>query len=221
MIEIIVIEDDAEVRELLSEFLALYDIRGDFFETPSDALLQLGIKSYDLAVVDLGLPQMSGFELCKKISAISDIPIVIFSARESVSDKLRAFELGADDYIVKTTEPIELVARIKAVARRYQKNSSESQGRLALDEKNYTAKLEGRELVLTRHEFELLAFFVKNHGKTLSREMIASALGNYDFDSSTRGVDVLVGRLRQKLGDEPKSPTFIKSVWGEGYKYIG
>jgi two-component system, OmpR family, response regulator len=221
MIEIIVIEDDVEVQELLTEFLALYDIKGDFFASPSEALLQLGVKSYDLAIIDLGLPEMSGFELCKRISGIVEIPIVIFSARESVSDKLRAFELGADDYIVKSVEPIELVARIKAVVRRSQKKGSDVCDELVLDERNSSAKLYGKELALTRHEYDLLAFFVKNRGKTLSREIIASALGNYDFDNSTRGIDVLVGRIRQKLGDDAKNPSFIKSIWGEGYKFIG
>ncbi len=221
MSKILLIEDDKEIGELLSEHLSGYGMVVVCAEKPSVAFEALKSNDFDLVVLDLMLPEMNGFEVCKKIKAEYDLPIIISSARGNTSDKVLGLDLGADDYLTKGYEPIELVKRIEAVLRRYRKLEKESDIEFTVDERAMTIKFKGDPLALTNSEYELMRLFLNSKGKALNRDDIANAIEFLNWDSTSRNVDVLVSKLRNKLGDDPKNPKYIKSVWGHGYKFIG
>ncbi len=221
MIKILLIEDDKEIGELLSEHLSGYGMSVICAAKPSEAFEALKKDEFDLVVLDLMLPEMNGFEVCKKIKAEYALPIIISSARGNTSDKVLGLDLGADDYLTKGYEPIELVKRVEAVLRRYKKGSSENDAEFVVDERAMTIQFKGEPLGLTNSEYELMKLFLNSKGKALNRDDIANAIEFLNWDSTSRNVDVLVSKLRNKLGDDPKNPKYIKSVWGIGYKFIG
>ena len=177
-----------------------------------------------IGILDVMLPDTDGLELCRIIRKSWDIPIIMLTARGDVTDRIVGLELGADDYLAKPFEPRELVARIQAVLRRgtaaEQKVFIET-GDVVLHLDKQKATLKGKNLDLTTAEFEMLAFFVKNQGKVLKRDRILDEIRGLDWDSFDRSIDVLVSRLRQKLGDDSRNPKYIKTIWGSGYKFIG
>ena len=221
MTKILLIEDDKEIGELLSEHLNGYNMAVVCADKPSEAFEALKKEKFDLVVLDLMLPEMNGFEVCKKIKSEYDLPIIISSARGNTSDKVLGLDLGADDYLIKGYEPIELVKRIEAVLRRYKKELKESQAEFSVDERAMTIRFRGESLSLTNSEYELMKLFLNSKGKALNRDDIANAIEFLNWDSTSRNVDVLVSKLRSKLDDDPKNPKYIKSVWGIGYKFIG
>jgi two-component system, OmpR family, response regulator len=221
MIRILLIEDDKEIGELLSEHLNGYSMDVVCAEKPSEAFEALRQEEFDLVVLDLMLPEMNGFEVCKRIKAEYDLPIIISSARGNTSDKVLGLDLGADDYLIKGYEPIELVKRIEAVLRRYRKDSKDNPPEFSIDERAMTIRFRGESLSLTNSEYELMKLFLNSRGKALNRDDIANAIEFLNWDSTSRNVDVLVSKLRSKLDDDPKNPKYIKSVWGIGYKFIG
>ena len=221
MTKILLIEDDKEIGELLSEHLNGYSMDVVCATKPSEAFEALKQDKFDLVVLDLMLPEMNGFEVCKKIKSEYDLPIIISSARGNTSDKVLGLDLGADDYLTKGYEPIELVKRIEAVLRRYKKELKEAQAEFSVDERAMTIRFRGEPLSLTNSEYELMKLFLNSKGKALNRDDIANAIEFLNWDSTSRNVDVLVSKLRSKLDDDPKNPKYIKSVWGIGYKFIG
>lgn len=221
MIKILLIEDDKEIGELLSEHLSGYGMSVTCAAKPSEAFDALKKDEFDLVVLDLMLPEMNGFEVCKKIKSEYALPIIISSARGNTSDKVLGLDLGADDYLTKGYEPIELVKRVEAVLRRYKKAGNDSDAEFIVDERAMTIKFRGEPLGLTNSEYELMKLFLASKGKALNRDDIANAIEFLNWDSTSRNVDVLVSKLRNKLGDDPKNPKYIKSVWGIGYKFIG
>jgi two-component system phosphate regulon response regulator OmpR len=169
------------------------------------------------------LPETDGLAVCRKVRETSRIPIVMLTARGDVTDRIVGLELGADDYLPKPFEPRELVARIQAVLRRGSKEGEDTVRVGALDV-NWTtrsAQLDGHSLVLTTAEFELLGFLVRNRGRVVSRERIMDGTRGIDWEAYDRSIDVLISRLRQKLGDDPKRSAFIRTVRGIGYSFIG
>lgn len=223
MIRVLMIEDDRELADLLSQYLAKFNIQVKNFETPSKAIKELEKNSsqYDILILDLSLPEMDGLEVCKKIAKEQEIPIIISSARSDDTDKIIALEVGADDYLAKPYNPRELVARIQAVLRRREKQKSKAItcGEFELDEDGYTIKKNGQPINLTSAEFEILSMLIKNRGRVLSRDFIMDNTVNIGYDSIDRTVDVIVGRIRKKIQDDPKNPRYILSVRGIGYKF--
>jgi DNA-binding response OmpR family regulator len=170
------------------------------------------------------LPEMDGFEVCKTIRRSSSVPIIMLTARGEVTDKVVGLELGADDYLAKPFEPRELVARIQSVLRRGRPISdprSLSFNRLTIDLAKQVALLDGKPVDLTTNEFSALALLAKNAGKVLNRDQILQELRGMDCEAFNRSVDITMSRLRQKLKDDPRSPEFIKTVWGTGYVFVG
>jgi DNA-binding response OmpR family regulator len=170
------------------------------------------------------LPGMSGFEVCKTIRQSYPIPIIMLTARGEVTDKVVGLELGADDYLPKPFEPRELVARIQSVLRRthgIDKTQVKRFDRLEIDFPKRIVKLDGVVVDLTSNEFAVLALLVRNSGKVLNRDQILEELRGIEWDAFNRSVDITMSRLRHKLRDDPKSPSFIKTVWGTGYVFIG
>jgi len=161
--------------------------------------------------------------VCRRVRETSRVPIIMLTARGDVTDRIVGLELGADDYLPKPFEPRELVARIQAVLRRGKEDDVEIV-RAGAVEVNFTtrsARVGDHELSLTTAEFELLGFLVRNQGKVLSRERIIEGTHDINWAAFDRSIDVLISRLRQKLGDDPKKPTFIRTVRGVGYSFVG
>jgi DNA-binding response OmpR family regulator len=171
------------------------------------------------------LPGKDGFEVCKEIRKSSRIPVIMLTARGDVTDRVVGLELGADDYLSKPFEPRELVARIQSVLRRF--GPREPQGGLLqcdglkVDLGRRVAKLKGRDLSLTTTEFEILAFFMKNPGAVMNRDRIMEYLKGIECEAFNRSIDIAVSRLRKKLKDPANKPKFFKTIWGEGYLFIG
>jgi len=219
--KILLIEDDKEIGELLSEHLSGYGMTVVCAKKPSEAYEALKSGDFDLVVLDIMLPETNGFEVCKRLKGEYDLPVIISSARGNTSDKVLGLDLGADDYLIKGYEPIELVKRIEAVLRRYRKQEANVAVEFTVDERAMTIRFRGESLALTNSEYELMRLFLNSKGKALNRDDIANAIEFLNWDSTSRNVDVLVSKLRSKLGDDPKNPKYIKSVWGHGYKFIG
>jgi len=223
MPKILMVEDDLEIVELLEEYLKRYNIETLSLSLPSVALQKLENESFDLILLDLGLPQMDGLKLCKIIKEnYPHIPIIISTARADVSDKVVAFEVGADDYISKPYDPRELVARIEAHIRRY-KNFKINKDRdiFSVDRAKMVIYHNGKALNLTLAEFEIFALLLEKKQQVVSREFIINSINSIKWDSSDRSIDVIVSRIRHKINDNPKEPKYIKSIRGVGYKYIG
>jgi len=222
MHHILLIEDDLEMQTLISDYLENYGFKVSAFARPKEALegLKRSKDSFSLIVLDLMLPEMDGFDVCKAIRALSSVPIIISSARGALSDKILGFELGADDYLAKPYEPRELVIRINAILRRTT-HQNQVIGDFEIDEQKMQISIEGYPLDLTQIEYELMRLFLRNRGKVMSRELLCNGVDAIEYNSKERAIDMHVSNLRHKIGDDPKEPKYIKSVWGIGYKFIG
>ena len=221
---ILIIDDDERLNRLLKRFLGDFGIKTLVATHPQEGLKLLRRKTPDLVVLDLMLPGMDGFAVCKAIRAESTVPIIMLTARGDLADKVIGLELGADDYLAKPFEPRELVARIHAVLRRRAPAAAAVHavfGGLEVDFNRRRVALKGKPVELTTNEFAALALLVRQAGKVLSRDEILQELRGIDCEAFNRSVDITMSRLRQKLGDDPKSPAFIKTVWGTGYVFIG
>ncbi len=223
MINVLMIEDDTEFAEILSEYLAQYNIKITNYEDPYLGL-SAGIKNYDLLILDLTLPGIDGLEVCKEVVDRYDIPIIISSARSDVSDKVIGLQIGADDYLPKPYDPKEMYARIKSLIRRYRRLKEPEESRVEsdfrLDQKRHQIFLKEEAISLTPAEFEILEYLIKQHGFSISREQLVYNCKSLK-DKGSKSLDVIIGRLRVKIGDSSKNPKYIQSVRGIGYKLIG
>lgn len=221
---ILIIDDDEKLNKLLAEFLGDFGFNILSAAHPEDGLKKLKQKSPDLVILDVMLPGMDGFEVCKIIRQDSAVPIIMLTARGELMDKVVGLELGADDYLPKPFEPRELVARIHSVLRRAKPidgSRPRSFGPLEIDYARHIVKLESVKVELTTNEFAALVLLTGSPGKVFDRDEILQTLRGMDCDAFNRSVDITMSRLRQKLNDDPKSPRFIKTVWGAGYVFIG
>lgn len=221
---ILIIDDDEKLNRLLEKFLGDFGLAVESEVTPSAGLKRLKESPPDLIILDIMLPEMDGFEVCRTIRRASRIPIIMLTARGDLTDKVVGLELGADDYLPKPFEPRELVARIQSVLRRTSPlpfGKTETFGNLEIDFARQTGSLDGHLLDLTTSEYTALCFLALHTGKVLDRDQILQELSGMDCDAFNRTVDVVISRLRQKLKDDPKNPRFIKTVWGTGYLFLG
>ncbi|MBN1412702.1 MAG: response regulator transcription factor [Spirochaetales bacterium] len=222
--QILIIDDDKKLNSLLTDYLAQFKYSVRSVTSPGEGLQLLERSMPDLIVLDIMLPQMNGFEVCKKIRERWEVPIIMLTARGEVSDRIVGLELGADDYLPKPFEPRELAARIQSILRRTQKRASrENQifGDLRVDTQSRAVYLNNTEVNVTTMEFDALALLASDPGRVFTREQLQEKLKGYDWDAYDRSIDVLISRLRQKLSDDPKNPQYIKTVWGSGYSFIG
>ncbi len=222
MQKILLIEDDLDMQTLIIDYLENYGFKVEAYDDPKEALshFQQNKQTYSLLVLDLMLPQIDGFDVCKKIREISNIPIIISSARSEMSDKILGFDFGADDYLAKPYEPRELVLRINSILRRTAPKNKQI-GDFEIDEGKMEIKVEGLLLDLTKIEYDILHLLLSNSDKVLSRESISNAVSGIEYNSKDRTIDMHISNIRQKIGDDSKDPKYIKSVWGIGYKFIG
>lgn len=223
MSRILMVEDDLEISGLLEQYFLRYGLELFSVTLPSVALEKLGIEQYNLVLLDLGLPEMDGLELCKEIKKrYPALPVVISTARADVSDKVIAFDAGADDYIAKPYEPRELVARIQAIIKRYSHFiAAVQEEEFNIDKVKMQISQQGKVLDLTLAEYEIFSLFLEKKHQVVSREFIVNSINAVRWESSDRSIDVIVGRIRAKIGDDTKNPKYIKSIRGVGYKYIG
>ncbi len=219
MSKILVVDDDAHIRELVRVFL-----RNAGFEVLEavdgvDAIARLDSVKVDLAIIDVMMPNMNGWELCQELKAAFDLPILMLTARGETSQKLKGFELGTDDYLVKPFEPLELVARVQALLKRYRIISSEKVwlGELLLDRKTFEVTDKGEKLTLPLKEFELLCKLASYPGRTFSREQLIEDIWGYDFHGNDRTLDVHINRLRERFPEERHSFK-ITTIRGLGYR---
>jgi DNA-binding response OmpR family regulator len=220
---VLLIDDDEALGALLAEYLDPFGFAVQAVAHPDLGLRALQADPPDIVVLDVMLPGMDGFAVCRKVRETSRVPIVMLTARGGVMDRIVGLELGADDYLPKPFEPRELVARLQAVLRRGARDEGPvaKVGPLEIEWDARSTRLHGRPLELTAAEFELLGLLVKNRARVLTRDRILEATRGLDWEAYDRSVDVLVSRLRQKLGDDPRHPVFIKTVRGLGYRFVG
>ena len=217
--KVVMIEDDLELAEILSEYLKKYGIEVTNYDDPFIALSALHIeKDYDALILDLTLPGMDGLEILKKLREFSDIPVIISSARSDLSDKVIGLELGADDYLPKPYDPKELEARLKAITRRRTKPPKEPEFRIYKNRREIAYK--DQVLPLTPAEYEVLSYLIEHPNQPINREELLYACESLSESASEKTIDVIVSRIRHKLGEDPKNPRYIVSVRGVGYKYV-
>lgn len=227
MISIMMVDDDAQIRQLLSDYLSGFGMSVVAVADGKAMTEALGKSSFDLVILDLMLPGEDGLALCRRLRAESDIPILMLTARGETMDRVVGLELGADDYIVKPFEPRELVARIQTILRRTRGNRENSKEQNEAQfmgwRLNYVTRhlVSPKELVipLSNAEFRLLTVFVEHPNRILTREFLLDSARGRDMDVFDRSIDILVSRVRQKLNDDSRTPTLIKTVRGEGYLF--
>ena len=228
MKSILLIEDDQKITELLREYLAGFEYRTHAFCSPSRALERLKQGGADLVILDVMLPEEDGFSVLRKIRDVSDIPVIMLTARGEMTDRVVGLELGADDYMSKPFEPRELIARMRALLRRAERTVSSLDqagqklvfGDLQLDARSRMATLADLELKLTAMEFDILYSLARNAGIVLSRDQLTEILHGEEFEPFNRTIDILISRIRQKLGDSAEEPRFIRTVRGAGYLFL-
>ncbi|MCM1044504.1 MAG: response regulator transcription factor [Candidatus Gastranaerophilales bacterium] len=219
-LKILVVDDESRMRKLVRDFLVKSNftvIEAGDGEEALDLFFQ--DKEIDLIVLDVMMPKMDGWQVCREIRACSKVPIIMLTARTDERDELLGFELGVDEYISKPFSPKILVARIEAILRRTNQLEREeilSCGCIQINKAAHQVLIDGQSVELSYKEFELLAYFVENKGIALSREKILNHVWNYDYFGDARTIDTHVKKLRSKLG--PKGGEMIKTIWGMGYK---
>ncbi len=218
MINILMIEDDPEFSELLGEYLEKYNIKIKNYEDPYLGL-SAGINNFDILILDLTLPGMDGLDVCKKISENYDIPIIISSARSDVTDKIMGLQIGADYYLPKPYDPKEMYAVIQSLLRRSQKTNKDINSIFQHEKTKMSIIFNGTILDLTNAAYEVLSCLVDNKNGIVSREQIVNHCDSLT-DSYSKSLDVIIGRLRTKLGEDSKKPKHLHSVRGLGYKLL-
>jgi DNA-binding response OmpR family regulator len=222
--KILVIEDEKKISEIVKAYLEKegYDVL--LAETGGYGLKAMR-ENPDLIILDLMLPDMQGEELCTVIRENSEVPVIMLTAKSGEEDRIKGLGLGADDYVIKPFSPKELVARVKAHLRRSVKDRKQTysfnKGKLKIDILLHEAFREGVPIVLTPTEFKILLSLAENPGRVLSREQLVNIVLGYDFEGYDRTIDAHVKNLRHKVEKDSKSPEFIQTVYGMGYKFIG
>jgi DNA-binding response OmpR family regulator len=221
---ILIIDDDVNLNALLTEYFQGFGHTLSSATTAAAGRQQLRRELPDLLILDVMLPDTDGLTLCREFRAEYDVPIIMLTARGEIADKVMGLELGADDYVAKPFEPRELVARIQSVIRRTQdrvQNVALVCDGLRVEAETRRVELDGNDVELTTMEFELLKDLMQSRGRVMSRDRLIERLRGFDADVYDRSVDMLVSRLREKLGDDPKRPRFIRTVRMGGYQFVG
>ena len=224
MSKILIVEDEESIADLEKDYLELSSFEVEIENQGDTGLVRAIKEDFDLLILDLMLPEVDGFEICREVREKKDIPIIMVSAKKDDIDKIRGLGLGADDYMTKPSSPAELTARIDALYRRIgsdtQSDSVElTQGPFVLNTRNRTLDKEGKSIKLTQVEYAIMKLFMQNPGRALSREDILTTVWGRDYDGELKIVDVNIRRLRIKIEDDTANPVYITTVWGFGYKW--
>ena len=223
MHRILLIDDDEHLAAPLATYLRRFDLQLENATRPSAGLARLRSVPFDAVILDVMLPEMDGFELCRVIRRESQVPIVMLTARGDVMDRIVGLEIGADDYLPKPFEPRELLARVKALLRRATPEAEPGEvlrfGRLDIDLGARQARLDGQVCELTGHQFELLMVLARSPGRVLSRDQIMDSLKGHPMEAFDRSIDVHISRIRALIEDDPKAPRRVLTVRGAGYLF--
>ena len=219
-LKILVVDDESRMRKLVKDFLTKKNFQVLESGNGEEAMdIFYEEKDIALIILDVMMPKMDGWEVCREIRKNSKVPIIMLTARSDERDELLGFDLGVDEYISKPFSPKILVARVEAILRRTGQNNPEdviSAGGIVIDKAAHLATVDGKPMELSFKEFELLTYFLENQGIALSREKILNSVWNYDYFGDARTIDTHVKKLRSKMGDKGE---YIKTVWGMGYKF--
>ena len=230
MYKILIVEDDEEIAMLERDYLEIAGFETEIITDGKQALRAAQAKHYDLILLDLMLPGCTGYEVCRQLRDKIDIPILMVTARTESVDKIRGLGMGADDYIGKPFDPAELVARVKAHLARYQRltagNAGEESsvieiGPLRILPKSWKVYKNGEEIKMPNREFALLKFLAENPNVVFSKEHLFEAIWCYDYVGDSATVTVHIGRIRDKIEDDPAHPRLIETIWGAGYRFNG
>ena len=219
-LKILVVDDESRMRKLVKDFLMKKDF--DVLEAgDGEQAVDIFFEEKDIALIilDVMMPKMDGWQVCREIRAHSRVPIIMLTAKSDERDELMGFDLGVDEYISKPFSPKILVARVEAILRRSGDGEQEDVltcGGIVIDKSAHQATVDGRQMELSFKEFELLTYFLENQGIALSREKILNHVWNYDYFGDARTIDTHVKKLRSKMGDKGD---YIKTIWGMGYKF--
>jgi DNA-binding response OmpR family regulator len=219
-LKILVVDDESRMRKLVRDFLVKQNF--DVLEAgDGEEAVDIFFREKDIALIilDVMMPKMDGWQVCREIRAYSKVPIIMLTAKSDERDELQGFDLGVDEYITKPFSPKILVARVEAILRRSNLLTNEdiiSVGGIELNKSAHQVKIDGKDIELSFKEFELLAYFMENQGIALSREKILNNVWNYDYFGDARTIDTHVKKLRSKLGEKGE---LIKTIWGMGYKF--
>ena len=219
-LKILVVDDESRMRKLVRDFLVKQDF--DVLEAgDGEEAVDIFFKEKDIALIilDVMMPKMDGWQVCREIRNYSKVPIIMLTAKGDERDELQGFDLGVDEYITKPFSPKILVARVEAILRRSNLLTNDdviAAGGIELNKAAHQVKIDGQEIELSYKEFELLTYFMENQGIALSREKILNNVWNYDYFGDARTIDTHVKKLRSKLGEKGE---MIKTIWGMGYKF--
>lgn len=222
--EILMIEDDESLATMVAEYLASMDMRVTPAPDAAQGLALLERNAYDALVLDIMLPDLDGFEVCRQVRTRSDIPILMLTARGDEMDRIVGLEIGADDYLPKPFNPRELLARLRAILRRRAPLTMHQTpvlrfGRLEIDLDGRTARLDGRDCALTGYQFDLLCALAQNAGRVMSRDALVEYLRDQPFEVFDRSIDVHISRIRAAIEDDPKHPRRVLTLRGTGYVF--
>ena len=240
MYKILLAEDDREIANLERDYLSMNEYEVDIAYDGEEAEEKLKSVKYDLIILDIMMPKKSGYDLCREYRDQADVPILMVTAKTESIDKIRGLGLGADDYVVKPFDPLELVARVKSHLARYERltgKKTDSETNTNVDEKEYDADnymieigdlkimtrswkaiKNGKEIHFPNREFELLKYLAMNPNIVFSKEHLFERIWGYDYMSDSATVTVHINRIREKIEDDPKNPQIIETVWGAGYR---
>lgn len=226
MKRVLLIEDEVSIAELQRDYLEINDFQVDI-ENRGDTGLDQAIQgNYDLIILDIMLPGMNGFEICKQIRAVKDIPILLVSAKKEDIDKIRGLGLGADDYITKPFSPSELVARVKAHLARYERLAGNQAKTniifihgISIDKSARKVSINGEETPFTTKEFDLLVFLMMHPNQVLSKEQLFERIWGLESAADVSTVTVHIRKLREKIERDPAQPKFLETIWGAGYRF--
>jgi len=217
--KILIAEDDSDIRELLTLYLESNNYKVSLASNGEEALAKLESDFFDLAIVDIMMPKMNGYELIKKVRSFSDIPIIITSAKSLDNDKILGIDIGADVYITKPFNPLEVVAYVKSLLKKKNvKLSVITIGELILDQEKYILKKQNEEISLTSVEYKILAKMMNNPGQVFTKSQLYEYVNGGYFKNDDNTMMVHISNLRSKIEDDPAHPKYIKTIRGVGYK---
>lgn len=228
MKRILIIEDDVNISELERDYLEANGYSTDIEHNGAEGLHRAINEDYSGIIVDIMLPEISGFDICREIRKTKDIPIIIVTAKKEDIDKIRGLGLGADDYIVKPFSPSELVARVTAHINRYERLMMASQGdskdiietgRLRIEKASHRVFIANKEIALANKEFDLLLFLAQNPNVVFSKDQLFDKIWGYDSIGEPSTVTVHINKLREKIEEDMSKPQYIETVWGAGYRF--
>jgi DNA-binding response OmpR family regulator len=220
---ILIIEDEVKISDIVKAYLEREGFSVSVAGTGAQAISMLK-NGFALIILDLMLPDIAGEEICRTIRSDSDLPIIMLTAKSEEEERVRGLGIGADDYIVKPFSPREVVARVKALLRRAggsKKTTSFNDGDLVIDPTEFEVKKGGATVVLTPTEFKLLQCIAERPNQVFTRLQLVNVILGYDFEGYDRTIDAHIKNIRQKIEDNPKDPSYIKTVYGVGYRFIG